>query len=129
MPPRILICGDRNWSNKSLLRAFVVSVPKNSVIIEGECRGADKMAREAAEELGLEVLGFEVDWSVGRAGGPIRNKKMLLEGRPTHVVAFHENIAKSKGTKNMLEQAIKAGVPAYLNAENWELLEIYKIDI
>ena len=127
--PRILICGDRNWSNKALLAAFVASVPKDSIIIEGECRGADKMAREAAVEAGLEFLPFPADWKKhGRAAGPIRNKQMLVEGDPTHVVAFHEDIDSSKGTKNMLEQSMKKGLPVYLNPEDWELREIWQLE-
>ena len=124
--PRILICGDRNYINKSLITAFLESVPKNSIIIEGECRGADKIAGEVAGDLGMEVLKFPCDWSLGKKSGPIRNKKMLVEGQPTHVIAFHDDIDNSKGTKNMLAQAQKAGIPTYLNAESWKELEKWK---
>ena len=62
--PRILICGDRNWSDKALLEAFVASLPKDSIIIEGECRGVDKMAGEAAEKFKLEVLKFPADCEI-----------------------------------------------------------------
>jgi hypothetical protein len=35
---------------------------------------------------------------------------MLKFGMPEKVVAFHENIKKSKGTANMIAQAKKAGI-------------------
>jgi hypothetical protein len=34
---------------------------------------------------------------------------MLLDG-PDLVLAFHDDISKSKGTRNMVDQAMKAGV-------------------
>ena len=35
---------------------------------------------------------------------------MLDEGQPDKVYAFHPDITKSKGTKNMVEQASKRGI-------------------
>lgn len=42
---------------------------------------------------------------------------MLDEGKPTLVLAFHEHIIMSKGTKDMMRRALKAGLPVYLNGE------------
>lgn len=54
---------------------------------------------------------FPADWDkYGRAAGPIRNKQMLeyiLEENPI-VAAFWDG--KSRGTKNMIDQASKADV-------------------
>ena len=36
---------------------------------------------------------------------------MIDEGKPDFVAAFHNNIDQSKGTKNMINQAKKAGIP------------------
>jgi len=36
---------------------------------------------------------------------------MLDEGKPTYVLAFHDNLAESKGTKDMVTRAKKAGIP------------------
>jgi hypothetical protein len=36
---------------------------------------------------------------------------MLDEGKPTEAIGFHEDIANSKGSKNMMEQAMKRGIP------------------
>ena len=107
---RILICGDRNWIDREMIKQLLVKL-KPSVVIEGVCRGADVLAGEVAEELNIKVLKFPAEWTnYGCSAGPIRNKKMLDEGKPTMVVAFHDCLEKSKGTKNMLLQAKKAGL-------------------
>ena len=110
---RILVCGARNWSDYIAIRDVIASLLPLGVecIIEGEAAGADSMGRVAANELGIAVLKFPADWNKhGKAAGPIRNKQMLEEGKPDLILAFHDDIDKSKGTKNMLEQAQKAGI-------------------
>jgi hypothetical protein len=81
-------------------------------VIEGEARGADKLARVVAEELNLPVDQYPANWELyGRAAGPIRNSEMLIEGKADAVVAFHSDLPRSKGTGNMVRQALKAGRP------------------
>jgi hypothetical protein len=61
------------------------------------------------------VYSFPADWETyGKAAGPIRNTQMLTEGNPDMVAAFHNDISKSKGTKNMIVQAKKAGIKVIL---------------
>lgn len=109
---RVIICGDRNWDDYETIAEYVKSLPLGSVIIEGECQGADKLARNAGFHYGYEVLPFSAKWEeYGRAAGPIRNKQMIDEGKPDLVVAFHNNITESRGTKNMLKQAEARGIP------------------
>lgn len=85
------------------------------VIIEGECHGADIMARVICQEAGIAFDPYPAEWSkYAKAAGPIRNKEMLDKGKPHEVIAFHETIDKSRGTVNMMKQAIKAGLPVRL---------------
>jgi len=115
---RILVCGSRHFDDFNQLNQLLadldfrgtVGEPRIKTIIEGEAKGADTLARKWGEMNGKEILKFPADWDKhGRAAGPIRNNQMLDEGKPDLVVAF---LAKdSKGTKNMIEQAEKAGVP------------------
>jgi hypothetical protein len=115
MKVRVLVCGDRNWSNESVIRQVIDSLPERTVVIEGAARGADSIAGKCAKERGLEVLEFPANWSVyGKVAGFIRNRQMLTEGKPDIVVGFHENIVESKGTKDMLEASRQAGLPTFL---------------
>ncbi len=114
---RLLVCGDRNWRNIDLIMDKLVELsPK--VVIEGEARGADTQARQAAEELGIPVEKYPADWKkYGCAAGPIRNRQMLKVGKPDCVLAFHNDIEHSKGTKDMLRAAGEAGLSTILVSE------------
>jgi hypothetical protein len=101
---RLLICGDRNWKNKELILNVIRAIrPKPKVVICGGASGADTLAKEVALELGIPVKEFMANWAqFGKAAGPMRNKQMLQEGKPTYVIAFHDDIKNSKGTAHML---------------------------
>lgn len=111
---KVLVCGSRDFSDALMLVEKLDELHdlhEFSVVIEGEALGADTMAAAWAEERDISVMPFPANWAkYGRAAGPIRNKQMLDEGKPDLVVAFYSNKAKSKGTANMVAQAIKAGV-------------------
>lgn len=107
----VLICGDRNWTDRESIGWFIEHIlPKHTVILQGGCRGADTIAKEEGEKQGHKVITIDADWKkYGLAAGPIRNEKMLAM-KPNWVVAFHENIEKSRGTKNMIGLAKKAKI-------------------
>lgn len=106
----ILICGSRDWSDKSLILSTIVSL-RPTKIIHGACRGADIIAGEVAKELGISVQEFPADWNrYGRSAGPRRNQQMLDEGKPDMVIAFHDNIESSKGTKDMISRTKNSGI-------------------
>ena len=107
---KLLICGGRKWNDKELIESAIKQC-KPTLIIEGGCSGADNLAAKIAKEQNIEFKEFLPDWmSYGKAAGMIRNKQMLDEGKPDLVMAFHSDLSKSKGTKNMIEQATKAGI-------------------
>ena len=109
---RILCCGDRNWSDCYKVREALKEYEHDTIVIHGCCRGADEISGKTAKLFGWEVIEFPADWKqYGRSAGPIRNRKMLVEGKPDLVIAFHSNIERSKGTANMLAQAKKANIP------------------
>jgi hypothetical protein len=113
---RLLVCGARTWWNDqylwNVLRGF--NLPGEELtIIEGEAVGADQCARHWGEVNKRPVLKFPADWNkYGKAAGPIRNKQMLDEGKPDMVLAFVDKpLAESRGTSNMVNQSVKAGLP------------------
>jgi hypothetical protein len=80
-------------------------------VVHGAAKGADTIAGEIAEEMDIVVRTFPADWKKwGKAAGPIRNQEMLMEGKPDMVLAFHNNIDASKGTKHMVQIAERAGI-------------------
>ena len=108
---RYLVCGDRNWTNKQRIKLRLGQLhPDRDVVIHGDCKGADKLAGEAAKELGIPVTAVPAQWDLyGRAAGPIRNKAML-DMSIDFVIAFHPALVLSKGTKDMVTQAHSKGV-------------------
>lgn len=119
---RALVCGDRNWVDLLLIRQTLVKFHP-VVVIEGEARGADKLGRKVAEGLGIPVLPFPANWKLyGKRAGMIRNTQMLDEGKPDIVLAFHNDIANSKGTSNMIMQATNRGIKVILITEKEDTL-------
>ena len=98
---RVLVCGDRNWAHKGFMRRILGQVlMPGDIVIQGEARGADLMAKGIALSLGFEVLSFPAQWEKhGRAAGPIRNRQMLVEGDARLVLAFHNHIEESRGRR------------------------------
>lgn len=120
---KVLVTGDRHWYNKDRIREILSALTDVECIIEGEARGADTLAREVAEELGIPVKKFPADWDKhGKAAGPIRNIQMLDE-KPDLVIAFHDNLALSRGTKHTVTEANKRRIPVRLVTQSdivWE---------
>jgi hypothetical protein len=113
---RILICGARDFDEPKAIEALIDALPLDTVIIHGCADGADSMAGAFAKRRGMKVLEFPARWDIhGRAAGPIRNKEMLVDGKPDKVYAFYRNKIASRGTRNMVMQAMKAGVPVWEN--------------
>jgi|2_EtaG_2_1085320.scaffolds.fasta_scaffold20286_4 hypothetical protein len=115
---KILICGDRNWQSKEPIRREIKTITRLfgpvTHIIHGCCRGADKMAGEVAEEMGIDVMEFPADWNqYGKKAGILRNIDML-NINPDCALAFHSDINNSKGTKHMTSIARKANIPVYI---------------
>lgn len=115
---RLLVTGDREWNDKWRIQDIITArlpMPGNQhVLIHGNARGADRLAADIARVLGIKLESYPADWTnQGLAAGSIRNRKMLKEGKPDMVIAFHNNIERSKGTKNMINISFKK-VPTYL---------------
>lgn len=111
---RVLICGSRDWALYAPVRDLVASLdPDEDVVLEGGAPGADALARLACEELEVPFWEFPAAWKRhgGRRAGPIRNGRMIRQGRPDRVVAFHGDPGLGRGTRDMVEKARSAGVP------------------
>jgi len=118
---KVLVCGDRNYTDTARVHGALDALDRlNGIeaVIEGCATGADSMGESWAREHGVPIRHFRPEWDkYGRAAGPVRNRQMLMEGRPDLVLAFHDNLEESKGTKDMVRQAQKAGIEVWHYAE------------
>ncbi|MCK5012953.1 MAG: DUF2493 domain-containing protein [Candidatus Omnitrophica bacterium] len=108
---KILICGDRHWTDETVIAEtlfpYAMSYP---IIIHGGARGADTMGETIAERFSLRTTSFRAQWSrYGNSAGVIRNREMI-KAKPDLVLAFHNDIENSKGTKDMIKIAKEAGI-------------------
>jgi hypothetical protein len=115
---RILVCGPRSYTLDHVLPALLASYADvtDVTIICGGARGADRHAADWAYIRGLPVEEYPADWDRhGKAAGPIRNQRMLDEGKPDAVFAFVDKpLAESRGTADMVRRARQAGLPVYV---------------
>jgi hypothetical protein len=118
---RILVCGGRdmsrldvrNWLERNA-RDEIAHAPgchaglAVEALINGGARGADQGAVDWARANGVRVAVFNADWAKhGKAAGPIRNQRMIDEGKPDVVIAF----PGGRGTADMVFRAEAAGIP------------------
>jgi hypothetical protein len=118
-PLRLLVCGSRTWTDSALLAHTVEQeVVEHGqdrggvVLIEGDARGADRLAGALAKARGWQLEVYPADWQRhGRAAGPRRNARMLRQGHPERVIAFTDDLAGSRSTADMVRRARGAGLP------------------
>lgn len=117
---KVLLTGDRNWSDEGLVQSILVMLQPDEVC-HGAARGLDRVVGRKCAELGIPCTAFPAQWKeYGRAAGPIRNRQMLDEFRPDIVVAVHDDLQRSGGTKDMVLVAIRSRVDVYQVTHNWE---------
>lgn len=107
---RVLVCGGREFTDREALTQVLEHLRRTRgifLLIAGGARGADTMAAEWAKTASIPCEVYMADWDgLGSKAGPIRNQRMLDEGKPDLVVAF----PGGRGTADMVRRARDAGV-------------------
>jgi len=125
---KILVCGCRTWLDEETIKKVLSQYGPDTVIIQGEARGADITAKRVAEELKMTVIGFPAEWDkFGRRAGIIRNIQML-DTNPDLVIAFHNFLPNSKGTKHTVTEAINRGIKVDLCNDKGIIMHLRKED-
>ena len=110
---RLLVCGGRNFTDTEAAYRILDRIHRErgiGCIIEGDARGADRIAGYWARKNRVENRKFKADWQRdGKAAGPIRNARMLAEGKPDAVLAF----PGGRGTADMISRAKDAGLTVW----------------
>jgi len=105
----VLVCGGRAFTDADTVDRWLSMLKtRPSLIVHGGAGGVDTLAHLWAKENGIDVRPYPADWSkLGPKAGPVRNQRMLDEGKPNLVLAFEGG----RGTADMVRRARKAGVP------------------
>lgn len=112
---RVLVCGGRDYKIPEgrtnpvgeALDGLWLAHNRSVTIIEGGAKGVDALAREWARKMSCPLETYFADWDEhGKAAGPIRNQRMIDEGKPDLVVAF----PGGRGTADMVRRARAAGI-------------------
>jgi len=113
-PYYVIVTGGRRYGDQirvnTELNEVRLSVPNDQtlVIVQGDARGADYLAKEWASTMGLPYFSFPAQWNkLGPGAGHIRNREMLEAIPIQRVIAFPGGV----GTASMVQLAEKAGVP------------------
>lgn len=110
---RVLVCGGRDYMDADHVFSTLDALWKELEfvhVIEGGQWGADTLAKRWAEANPNKVVHtqYGANWKLhGPGAGPIRNRRMIYEGKPDLIIAF----PGGKGTANLVEQARGAGIP------------------
>ena len=111
MSKAIIICGDRHWKDVGIIDEYIRSLHSDTRVITGGGTGADTIAENARIKYGLDGEVYDANWTIfGRAAGPIRNRRMIINEFPYLIVGFHDNISRSRGTRDTLLRAKRRGI-------------------
>ena len=112
---RIVVTGGRYGNDEALVDRALSAIHRKhgiTVLINGRCKvrgqdsGFDHLSRQWAIRHGIEVEDYPADWSLGRGAGPLRNQRMIDEGKPDNCVAF----PGGDGTADMVRRCEAAGM-------------------
>jgi hypothetical protein len=104
---KILVCGGRDYFDAERIDR-ILDLVMPSFVIHGCARGADALAANWAVKRGVPHQCYKADWHThGKGAGHIRNRQMLLEGKPQMVIAF----PGGSGTADMVGRSMQRGVP------------------
>jgi len=90
---RLLVCGSRAWASEEQYHRVVDEIVAlgPALVMHGGAKGADECADLwcRTPPTTTPLLVFRADWHHdGKAAGPIRNARMLAEGKPDRGLAF-----------------------------------------
>jgi hypothetical protein len=116
---KVVCCGSRFWKNKDLCEKYIRCLPSHAIVITGGCKGGDKLSDQVATDMKLKTKLVLPDWSKGRCAGPIRNSKMIAE-KPDLVLAFAEDVNKTKGTRDTVSKAMKKKIKVFTVSKEFD---------
>lgn len=117
---KMIVAGTRNFNDyilfsKCMNRIVSTLTDKSIIFISGKAKtGADALIIRWCIEHKHKWVEFPADWNIGKSAGYIRNLEMAKVGNM--LVSFYDGM--SRGTKHMIDTAIKKKIPVYTNLIN-----------
>lgn len=106
---RVIVTGSRRWRDRDAISNRLFDLPVGSTVVHGNAAGADRIAHQEAQKLGLLVEPHPADWEQhGKSAGPKRNREMARLGADL-CIAFWDG--SSTGTAHMMDKAREQGIP------------------
>lgn len=106
---RVIVTGSRRWHDRAKIANRLFDLAADTVIVHGGARGADQIAHQEAQKLGLFTERHLPDWErYGKRAGLIRNHQMAKLGADLCIAFLRDN---SAGTRHMIAEAEKHGIP------------------
>ena len=112
---KVLAFGSRTFTDGSIVSRRLDQVHKNvgiTELIEGNARGADRLAGVWASVHKVPHTCVPADWSQGRAAGYERNQVMVRHHRPDIAIAFLDG--PSAGSMHTVSLCFQCSVPLYI---------------
>ena len=119
---RIIVAGSRNYKDyrriSAVLSEFIRKFSEDGIrpeFISGGCRGVDTLAERFCKLHGYPIKVFNADWAThGKKAGYLRNKQMAEYAAEDNgmLIAFWDG--ESKGTKMMVDLAMKNGLTVHV---------------
>ena len=110
---RVIVAGAADWTDAEAIARELAKLPPGATVIHGDAPGADALAGAAAARLGFRVEPMAKsgeDYARYRRGAwKGLNERMLASGA-VMVLAFHADLARSRGTRHLVELARTAGI-------------------
>ena len=128
----LLIAGSRDYTDYaefSDITDYLLSQVRDKyeiLILEGEARGTDTLARLYAEEHGYRLDKYPADWNTyGKSAGLWRNEVMVSQLQLyQHRAALYFWNGRSRGTAHCIGEAKKLGIP--IKVWNYETRQFMK---
>lgn len=120
----LIVTGDRHatafdWSDAIDSVLFEYTLPRSTqLLIHGDAPGIDRLAGDRAPAFGFTPIPIPAQWTkYGNPAGPRRNSALVQlgtiyreHGYAVVVLAFHNSLQTSRGTRNMVRQSRDAGL-------------------
>jgi len=109
---RVIVCGSRGWTDREKIADRLFDLPVTSTLVHGDAKGADRIAHQEGQKLGLLVephpYRLFISPSVSAKRAPlIRNEYMASLGADL-CIAFWDG--RSRGTADMVDRAEAHGI-------------------